>query len=141
NAWIADGPPPSHRAPSRRQGSSRSTSVTRMLLPIRDKQGELVARPFGDPEGGRDRVFDGTEGEQEIEGDFVILFDWLKGRALRSLEEESRIIIGRKGAGKSRLLHEIHKDLSDTKVLSLGIEQYPPNTANILKVARWFEPS
>jgi hypothetical protein len=93
--------------------------------------GELARGPFGDPDGARADPADLTRDFVHIGG--------IKGIATREDDLNARVIVGRKGAGKTLYLRRSRAYVSKREELYADdLQQTLPSTADIVKVANWY---
>jgi ABC-type dipeptide/oligopeptide/nickel transport system ATPase component len=92
-------------------------------------------QPFGNPDGSRADIKDITDG-------FVIFSDenvW-GGIATKKNDFSARIIVGRKGSGKTVYLRRLHSFAqTDESIYTEKFQQALPTTETILKFCNWFK--
>lgn len=102
-----------------------------------EDKGTIAAAPFGNPDGSRATIF-------EIQKDFVKFGGssvW-EGLATRSDDLTARVIVGRKGSGKTIYLRCLQAFASSQESLYADqIQQSLPSTESVIKFCQFFEES
>ncbi len=105
------------------------TTTVVVPTPLRRPPRKTEAEPFGNPDGSRadlDDVLEGfvAFGERAVWG----------GLASRPEDLSARVIVGRKGSGKTVYLRRLHAHVaSDASLFSDDIHQRPPSTDTVVK--------
>jgi hypothetical protein len=107
---------------------------TTVVLPQRPRRTarQTEAQPFGNPDGSRadlDDVLEGfvAFGERAVWGDL----------ASRPDDLSARVIVGRKGSGKTVYLRRLHAHVAgDPALFSVAIHQRPPSTDSIVRLCQ-----
>jgi len=90
--------------------------------------------PFGNPDGSRAEINDLLDGFVKFNNEAL----W-GGLALNEKASRARVIVGRKGAGKTLYLRRLHADATtDSAIYAEPIEQSLPQTEEIIKFCHWF---
>lgn len=102
-----------------------------------EDKGTIATSPFGNPDGSRASIF-------EIQKNFIAFGGssvW-EGLATRSDDLTARVIVGRKGSGKTIYLRCLQAYASDQESLYADqIQQSLPSTENIIKFCQFFDES
>jgi hypothetical protein len=90
--------------------------------------------PFGNPDGARASLEEITKGFVPFSG----LAQW-GGLSTAENDRSARVIVGRKGSGKTLYLRRLHANaVLDKSLHADSISQEVPTTTNIVKFCQWF---
>ncbi len=96
---------------------------------------DYKTQPFGDPDGGRNDL-------KDIMAHFITFHDeyTLEGLALNEDNRKARILVGRKGSGKTVQLRRLHASAKkENSIFVDSIENVTPTTSQIIKFCQWYD--
>ena len=96
---------------------------------------EVISAPFGNPDGARASITQMNDGFIPFLNSAI----W-GGIATRKDDFTARVIVGRKGAGKTIYLRRIQDAATqDNSLYADEIQQNLPNTTHIITFSHWFK--